>query len=472
MSELARKTIWLYAKTPKVYPRRVGGFFARLRWLCLILTQLVFYGTPWLMWGERQAVLFDLDAKRFYLFALVLYPQDFIFLTALLVLCALGLFFVTAIAGRVWCGYACPQTVYSKLFLWIEAWVEGDRQRRITLDKAGWNVNKLWRKGLKHLIWLLLALATGLSFVGYFVPIRQLVADLATFQLVGWPVFWIIFYGLATWGNAGFMREQVCKYMCPYARFQSAMLDKDSLIVSYHAVRGEPRGSRKRGEQAQAKALGDCIDCTLCVQVCPVGIDIRNGLQYECIGCAACIDACDDVMEKMGSPKGLVSYTTQHHVDSRQAVALSWLNFSGERWMDGFVAMARLRVVIYLLLLIMVGSALIVGMMMRPAVRADVVRDRGVMSRELADGLVENVYRVQLMNTTERVQRVAIEANNPVTVSSESEVILGPAEQRWVALSLRVEGHEFKPGSHQVALRFVSDEGAVTEQTRFLMPRQ
>src|SRR6201996_5787703 len=282
----------MYRAEEKIHPRSVKGWFASWRWVLVALTQALFYGLPWLPWNGRQAVLFDLGARRFYIFDLVLYPQDFIYLTGLLVVNAYSLFLFTAVAGRLWCGFACPQTVYTEIFLWIERRFEGDRTARLRLDAAPWSVDKLWRKGGKQAAWIAIGLWTGFTFVGYFTPILTLAAETVHLSFGPWEWFWIVFYGFATYGAAGYMREQVCKYMCPYARFQSAMFDRDTMIVSYDAARGEPRGVRARGS-ALSSTLGACVDCKLCVQVCPVGIDIREGLQYECIGCGVCIDACN-----------------------------------------------------------------------------------------------------------------------------------------------------------------------------------
>lgn len=234
----------------------------------------------------RQTLLFDLEARRFYIFNLVLYPQDLIYLTGILIISALSLFLFTAVAGRLWCGYTCPQTVYTEIFLWIEAKIEGDRAARMKLDDGPISSKKLIKKGTKHLVWIAFALWTGFTFVGYFTPIRELGDALITMGLGPWQTFWVLFYSFATYGNAGFMREQVCKYMCPYARFQSAMFDDDTLIVTYDEKRGEPRGKASLKADMDKNQKGVCIDCSLCVQVCPTGIDIRNGLQYECIGCA------------------------------------------------------------------------------------------------------------------------------------------------------------------------------------------
>ncbi len=299
-SSAAVQTVSLYQAHNKIYPRAVTGRFVNWRWALVWLTQIAFYGLPWLNWNDRQAVLFDLASRRFYIFGLVLYPQDFIYLTAMLLLAAYSLFLFTAVSGRLWCGYACPQTVYSEIFMWVERRLEGDRAARMKLDAAPWSAAKLMRKSGKQAAWVAIGLWTGFSFVGYFTPIVTLAGEAMTLSLSGWESFWVLFYGFATYGNAGYMREQVCKYMCPYARFQSAMFDKDTLIITYDSARGEPRGSRSKKADAASLGLGACVDCNLCVQVCPTGIDIRKGLQYECIGCAACIDVCDGVMDQDG----------------------------------------------------------------------------------------------------------------------------------------------------------------------------
>ncbi|KGM41652.1 cytochrome C oxidase [Aquabacterium sp. NJ1] len=422
------EVVSLYKKSEKIYAREVEGWFRNWRVVLIFVTQLAFYGTPWLSWNDRQAVLFDLGTRRFYMFNLVLYPQDFIYLTALLVISAYGLFLFTTVAGRLWCGYACPQTVYTEMFMWIENKIEGSRAKRMKMDKSPWTAEKLGRKVAKHAAWLTLALWTGYTFVGYFTPIRVLGAEVVSFGMGPWEIFWVLFYGFATYGNAGFMREQVCKYMCPYARFQSAMFDRDTLIISYDAKRGEPRGARSRKTDAQSKGQGDCIDCTLCVQVCPTGIDIRKGLQYECIGCAACIDVCDSVMDKMGAPRGLIRYATLNALDN------GW----GRKEMWGRVT--RPRVLIYTTILLIVVGAFLTSLYSRPPFRVDVVRDRGALARIVDDGFVENVYRIQLMNASESVQkyRVGVEQLSQSIVKGGDELVLGPAEARWVPIAVRV----------------------------------
>ena len=462
-------TVSLYAPSATIHPRAVHGWFAAWRWALVWLTQIVFYGLPWLTWNDRPAVLFDLGARRFYIFNLVLYPQDFIFLTGLLILSAYSLFLFTAVAGRLWCGYACPQTVYTEIFMWVEHHLEGDRQARIKLDKSAWSATKVTRRGGKHMIWITIGLWTGFTFVGYFSPIRALGASVLSFGLGPWETFWVLFYGFATYGNAGFMREQVCKYMCPYARFQSAMFDHDTLIISYDEKRGEPRGGRSRTADKSALGLGDCVDCTLCVQVCPTGIDIRKGLQYECIGCAACIDVCDGVMDRLDYPRGLIRYATQRS-----------LKEGGDP-----LTMRRIfrpRVLVYSTVLLLIGSAFVASLAMRSPLRVDVVRDRGTLARLVEDGRIENVYRLQVMNTTESVQRYrfAVDGIADAQISVRGPVELAPAESRWVPVSVQIgpeQARALGPGAHKLEFRITreadahSSEASISEGSTFVVPR-
>jgi cytochrome c oxidase accessory protein FixG len=466
----AAQVIRLYRSEDKIHPRAVDGFYARWRWAFVALTQIVFYGLPWLNWGQRQAVLFDLEARRFYIFGLVLYPQDFVYLTALLMISAFGLFLFTAVAGRLWCGYACPQTVYTEMFMRIEHWFEGDRNARLRLEKAPWGFNKLWRRSGKQIAWITLGLWTGFTFVGYFTPIHVLGGEVLALGLGPWETFWVLFYGFATYGNAGYMREQVCKYMCPYARFQSAMFDRDTLIVSYDPARGEPRGKnslRKKGEARNAE-VGDCIDCELCVHVCPTGIDIRDGLQYECIGCAACIDVCNGVMDKMGTPQGLIRYDTENGLEQRFTAAQRWRR------------VLRPRVLIYGAVLLAICAALLWSIASRHSFRVDVVRDRASLARLVEDGWIENVYRLQVMNATESPQRYRIEADGlpGLKLSQATVVDIGPAEARWVAVGLRLPpevAQQLKPGAHPMHWRIsrIADgaDEAVVEKSTFVLPR-
>ncbi len=469
--------ISLYESQDKIYPRSVSGFFTKWRWAMIWLTQLVFYGIPWLEWGQRQALLFDLGSRRFYIFNLVLYPQDLIYLTAILIISALSLFLFTAIAGRLWCGYTCPQTVYTEIFLWIEHKIEGDRAARIKLDGTQLSAKKLYKKGAKHFVWITFALWTGFTFVGYFSPIRDLASSTLSLSLGPWETFWICFYGFATYGNAGFMREQVCKYMCPYARFQSAMFDDDTLIVTYDEERGEPRGSRSRKAEVNTKELGSCIDCSLCVQVCPTGIDIRKGLQYECIGCGACADVCDTVMDKMGYARGLVKYSTQN------AITNKWTHKQMVQ------RILRPRVLIYTAILGLIIIGLITSLWLRTHFRVDVIRDRGVMERLSDDGKLENVYRLQIMNGTESVQHYRLSAtgikdleieSEAVTEGDESDykkhnntIMVNPTESRWLIVDLKIPDGSLESGSHKIEFQIeaVESKEIVTEKSVFLVPR-
>ncbi|MEF7613873.1 cytochrome c oxidase accessory protein CcoG [Aquincola sp. MAHUQ-54] len=462
----AAKVVWLYESHKKVYPRSVKGWFASWRWVLVWATQILYYGLPWLQWDGRPAVLFDLGARRFYIFELILYPQDFIYLTGLLILSAYGLFFFTAVGGRLWCGYACPQTVYTEIFLWVEHKFEGERGVRMKLDAGPWTVEKLWRKGGKHAAWLAIALWTGFTFVGYFTPIRTLWAEAFTLSFGPWEWFWVLFYGFATYGNAGFMREQVCKYMCPYARFQSAMFDHDTLIVSYDEQRGEPRG--KRGRKDDKAGKGDCIDCGLCVQVCPTGIDIRDGLQYECIACTACIDACNGVMDKMQYPRGLIRYATQN------ALAL------GEAPGRLFKRLLRPRVLVYGAVLVAISAAFVASLMVRSPLKVDVVRDRASLARIVDDGRIENVYRLQLMNASGEPQRYRVEVGGlpGLQLGEHAPLALQPAEAHWFVLQVQLPpeaAQTLGSGAHPIQFRVVAESGDrpadVTEKSTFIVPR-
>jgi cytochrome c oxidase accessory protein FixG len=447
----------LYEIRRKIYPRAVSGWFA---------TQLVFYGTAWLEWNGRQALLFDLAARKFYIFGLVLWPQDFIYLAVLLVISALSLFLFTAIAGRLWCGYACPQTVYTEIFMEIERWIEGDRQARMKLDRSDAGARKIGLKAAKHTAWIALALWTGFTFVGYFTPIRGLAHEAATLALGPWEWFWIGFYSLATYGNAGWMREQVCKYMCPYARFQSAMFDSDTLVITYDGARGEPRGSRSRAADPRAEGLGDCVDCGICVQVCPTGIDIRKGLQYECIGCAACIDGCDQVMAKMNYPLKLIRYSTEN------ALANGWSARAILR------RVMRPRVLVYAAILAAITAAAAVSLWNRAPVKMDVIRDRGSLTREVAGGRIENVYRLQVMNTEERPHRFTLLAHGAPALGTLEVLADGALEvealtSRMIAVRVRAQAgppRGAQPIEFVLQWRDGEHDSAIREESRFVFP--
>jgi cytochrome c oxidase accessory protein FixG len=464
MSEPAVKVsvIKMYQAQEQVYAREVKGWYNTWRWVCVWLTQLVFYGLPWLSWNDRQAVLFDLGARKFYIFGIVLWPQDFIYLALLLIICAYALFLFTAIAGRLWCGFSCPQTVYTEIFMWIERKIEGDRSARMRRDKQPMSVEKFARKSAKHFVWGAVALWTGFTFVGYFTPIHELGQSVMTLGLGPWEWFWILFYGFATYGNAGWLREQVCRYMCPYARFQSSMFDKDTLIITYDKERGEPRGARSKS--APNSALGSCIDCSMCVQVCPTGIDIRHGLQYDCIGCAACIDACNTVMDKVGFPRGLIRYSTENAMRNKWSPR--------EIWRHAF----RPRVLIYTSILILIVAATFGSLLTRTPLKVDVIRDRGVMGREVEDGMIENVYRLQVMNTEERTHRykISVSGIDSIALVSDDVIELKSTESRAVPVSVRVAHGKGEKGSNKITFEVQSLEDKdvrVQEKAAFFVPR-
>jgi len=456
------ETIALYAPEKKIYPRSVSGYFSNIRWIMVWVTQIIFYGMPWLEWGQRQAVLFDLVSRRFYLFGLVLYPQDLIYFASILIIAAYALFLFTAVAGRLWCGYACPQTVYTEIFLWIEKSVCGDRSAHIRHDNEPLSTHKIARKGLKHFLWISFSLWTGFTFVGYFTPIKELGLEVYQLNMGSWEVFWVFFYGLATYGNAGFLREQICKHMCPYARFQSAMFDRDTLVVAYDQQRGEPRGARSRKADLSTLNLGSCVDCNLCVQVCPTGIDIRNGLQYECIGCGACADVCDTVMDKLGYERGLIKYATENSMLNGWSKQQTWHR------------VLRPRVLIYATLLLAIVVGLVFSLNERKPFKADVVRDRGVMARVVEGGKIENVYRLQIMNTTEQVQHytVSVSGLQGLEVTTDNHLEVAPAQGRWLVVRALLPADAAEPGSHKIKFRIeaVGMDAHDSEKSTFIVP--
>lgn len=454
----------LYKARVKIHPRSISGRFSSWRLAIVWITQLVFYGLCWLPWNGRQAVLFDIAERKFYLFDLVLWPQDVFFLAILLIISAYALFLFTAVAGRLWCGYSCPQTVYTEIFLWIEKLVEGDRNARIKLDAGPMNAAKYTKRGLKYGLWTLMALWTGFTFVGYFTPIKTLAASFATLSLGPWEWFWFLFYAAFTYLMAGHLREQVCLYMCPYARFQGVMFDPDTLVVTYDAERGEPRGVRRKDEDYKAAGKGDCVDCGLCVAVCPTGIDIRNGLQYECIGCSVCIDACDQVMDKMNYPRGLIRYSTEH------AIAEHW------GWKEIVAHIVRPRIVLYTTILAAIVLAFAWGLATKASLRVDVIRDRAILAREVEGGLIENVFRLQIMNVSEQAQRytIAVDGLDKIELVGDSAVEVPSAGAKGVTVAVRVPPESGKKGSNTIYFDVKSvvegSKAAVYEKATFLIP--
>lgn len=381
----------LFAKQERIYPKRTWGRYRKLKWLIMIITLGIYYLTPWIRWDRGdgipdQAILIDIPHSRAYFFFIEIWPQEVYYITGLLILAAVVLFFVTSLFGRVWCGYTCPQTVWTDLFVWVERIVQGDRNSRMKLDKSKLTFEKIWKKGLTHFIWLLIGLVTGGAWVFYFNDAPTLMEQILAFD-VPWSVLgWILALTGSTYLMAGYAREQVCTYMCPYSRFQSAMFDKDSLIIGYDKKRGEPRGKHKEGDSWEGK--GHCIDCTACVQVCPMGIDIREGLQMECIACGLCVDACNDIMEKIGLPKGLVRYDTQHNQEMRD---------QGKTMETHFL---RPRTLWYVAIIAVVGSVMLYGLLTRSPLELHVLHDRNPLFVRLSDGDIRNGYDIKILNKT------------------------------------------------------------------------
>ncbi len=448
----------LYAKPEKIYPRQAKGIFANLRILSVFLLLGLYYGTPWLLWNDNQAILLDLPARKFHFFGVTFWPQDFIYLTLLLIICAVGLFLFTAVAGRLWCGYACPQTVWTETFLWIEEFVEGNRNKRMKLDKQPMSANKAFRKTAKHTLWIIFALFTGYTFVGYFSPIRELWDGIISLSLGPWEWFWIGLYSLATYGNAGRLREQVCLHMCPYARFQSAMFDKDTLIISYDSERGESRGKRKKTANYKEQGLGDCIDCNQCVHVCPTGIDIRNGLQYECIACAACVDACDNIMDQMGYEKGLIKYTTEHAEKHEKT------------------EIVRPRTMVYLTLFMGLVLTFIFLLATRTPLDVSVIRDRNNLYTESFDGSIENTYQLRILNMSQTVHQYRLEIIDlpKAVIKGDTEFTIEGGGVLTLPIRISAPAEQLKTRSNDMAFKIISDDKNVTHvaKAKFLGPKK
>ncbi len=450
----------LYVKSEKIYPREIRGRFQTLRVLAVYVLLGLYYVMPWLQWDGRQAVLFDLPERQFYVFGLIFWPQEFYLLSLLLIIAALSLFFFTALAGRLWCGYACPQTVWTEIFVWMEQWTEGGANKRKKLDKGPWTGEKVARKTGKQVLWVSFALFTGFTFVAYFSSATDLGSRLFALSLGPWETFWMLFYGFATYGNAGYLREQICLYMCPYARFQGAMFDPDTLVISYDEERGEPRGSRKRNIDHRAAGLGDCIACRMCVQVCPTGIDIREGLQYECIACAACIDACDQVMDQMKYPRGLIRYTSQNAVEGRPSRVL------------------RPRVLIYGTLLMLLFAAFVTLVAMRAPIGLDAVPERNPIYREVGWDNIENVYTLRILNKDSRPHTYTISVEGLDGIELEArppQVSVAPGRAGESIARVRAPRESLVSHSEEIVFEVQRvDEPDVTQttRTRFQGPRE
>ncbi|KII78942.1 cytochrome c oxidase accessory protein CcoG [Vibrio renipiscarius] len=437
----------------QIYVRESKGTYQRMRryggWFLLLFFALM----PWIPFGERQAILLDIGNQQFNFFGTTLYPQDLTLLATLLVISAFGLFFITTFLGRVWCGYLCPQTVWTFIYIWFEEKLEGSANKRRKQDSNPLTPSLAIRKTLKHLAWFAIALATGFTFTGYFVPIRELVVDFFTLESSFWPVFWVLFFAICTYGNAGWMRSIMCIHMCPYARFQSAMFDKDTFIVGYDNKRGEARGPRSRKADHKALGLGDCIDCNLCVQVCPTGIDIRDGLQYECINCGACIDACDQTMSKMGYEKGLISYTTEHRLSGKATKVMR----------PKLLGYGAVLLLITGLFFIQIASVEPAGM--------NVLRDRNQLSRENSLGEIENTYTLKIINKTQQAQQYNLSVTGLETVSwyGKQTVQVAPGEVSNLPMSLGVPAD--KLSSPVTTIQFIlsdSDQFTLSVESRFI----
>lgn len=462
VKDVTPKSDSLYAKREKIYVREIIGFFQKLRTKTLWALMLAYYGVVWLQWDGRQAVYFNLPARQFNIFGITFWPQDFMLLSWTLIIAAFALFTVTNLAGRLWCGYTCPQSAWSFIFMWVEERIEGTRNARMKLDKEPMTGEKMRKKALKHLIWLLIAFMTGLTFVGYFSPIRELLPNLLQLEVGGWALFWIGMFTVGTYVNAGWMREQVCIYMCPYARFQSVMYDHDTLAVSYDFNRGEPRGkrSKKAKEETDTDRLGDCVDCSLCVQVCPTGIDIRDGLQYQCIGCALCIDACDSIMEKLEKPKGLIRYTTEAELDG------------------GKTHIMRPRLIGYSTVLVFMVGALIYAIVTRTPFQLDIERDRGALYRVTPNDTVQNAYTLKLLNMsqTTNTYRLSVEGLPGVSLDVPTEYEVRVNEVKEVSLNLEIDPAKasIKPGKidiHFVVVDESTGEEVARTESRFIAPQ-
>ncbi|TRX58009.1 cytochrome c oxidase accessory protein CcoG [Thalassomonas sp. M1454] len=417
-----------YKPRDQIYVRKVSGFFQRLRRKMNFVFLAGFALLPWLNFNGQQAVLFDLGEQRFNIFGLTLWPQDLTLLAWISIIAAFLLFFVTTFLGRVWCGYMCPQTVWTFIFIWFEEKFEGTANQRKRLDKQPMDFNKFWRKAAKHTCWLIFSTLTALTFIGYFVPMRELTVDFFTFNASIAATAWIFFFAFCTYGNAGWMREIMCLHMCPYARFQSAMFDQDTLTVSYDANRGETRGRRSRKADPKELGLGDCIDCSLCVEVCPTGIDIRNGLQYECINCGACVDACDDVMAKMGYRKGLIRHTTETALKGKT------------------VHILRPKLFMYAFVLILMSGFFITDLATRVPLQLDIIRDRNTLARENIEGMVENVYTLKILNKSQHTAtyKIHVEGLKDYTWQGQQQVTVSGAQISTLAISIAVDPYDLE----------------------------
>jgi cytochrome c oxidase accessory protein FixG len=421
--EVDGEGIPLFAPHEKVYPRSVHGPIRRIKWAVLIACLLVYYIAPWLRWDRgpnhpAQALLVDMPGRRAYFFWIEIWPQEIYYLAGLLILGAVGLFLVTSLFGRVWCGYTCPQTVWTDLFLWAERLIEGDRAERVRLDQRPLSLGKIGRKSLKHAVWLVIAVMTGGAWVMYFNDAPALLRDVFTLEATTTQYFFIGLFTATTYLLAGWAREQVCTYMCPWPRFQSAMIDEETLAVTYRDWRGEPRGKHKKGDSWEGH--GDCIDCRACVAVCPTGIDIRDGLQLECIGCGLCIDACDDIMDKVGRPPRLIAFDTHANRAAGRASEAPPLH------------LLRPRTLAYAAVLLLVAGVMAVGLIRRGSLEISLLPDRSPLFVRLSDGSIRDGYTLKIVNKSDEARFFAVTATGlagALLHVAESEALPEAAER-------------------------------------------
>lgn len=446
-----------YRPRSRIYVRAVEGTLDTFRRFFGLFFLVLFAGLPWIPFEGRQAILLDIGAQRFHIFGLTLWPQDLTLLAWIFIVGAFALFFITTFAGRVWCGFMCPQTTWTFIYIWFEEKIEGSRNKRIKLDQRKMDFDKFWRKSLKHLAWVMVALLTSLTFVGYFTPVQALFVEFFTFETSFWAGFSVLFFTFCTYGNAGWMREIMCTHMCPYARFQSAMFDKDTFTVAYNPTRGEGRGPRLRKtsrEENREKGLGDCVDCQLCVQVCPTGIDIRNGLQYECINCGACVDACNGVMEKMNYPKGLISFTSEEQLEG------------------GTTHIIRPKLIGYAVVLCIMVGLLALDIFTRIPLEVDIIRDRNALYRETNEGLIENVYTLKVLNKSQQdaTYTVSVEGLKDVQYIGDATVNVEAGEVYTLPISLAVDPYNLDKRVTEFHFTVTRTDGqaTVTEPSKFL----
>ncbi|NMP31814.1 cytochrome c oxidase accessory protein CcoG [Thalassotalea sp. M1531] len=443
-----------YKNDESIYVRLQRGLFYNIRKYSGAFMMLLFVLIPWIPYKGEQAILLDVANQQFRIFAITFFPQDLTVLAALFMVGAFALFFFTTWLGRVWCGFMCPQTIWMFLYIWVEEKIEGNRNQRIRGDKQELDSAKFRKKTLKHAAWLLISFLTATTFMSYFIPVKTLYLELFTLEWSALVYFWVGFFTLCTYGNAGWLREKMCIYMCPYSRFQSAMFDKNTLLVAYDKARGENRGMRKRKDDHKAKGLGDCVDCNLCVEVCPVGIDIRNGLQYECISCAACIDACDQTMERFNYPKGLISFTSENALIGKKASIFR----------PKIAAYAMLTLTMFVLMGFFIAT--------RTPIEASILRDRNVLYRTTFDGSIENSYQLKLTNKLQQTERflLIIDGEEPITMSLTKPVTAEALEMVVVPFTLTAPPELLPEGVSSLNITITSldsDQVNITKEVKF-----